>query len=202
MKKLVLLLLALLTLPSWAFDLKIGDIILQPRDCWSCGLIEAQEDTIYSHMALVIQVAPRVKVIDALGVVKISDLDLFNKGTQVGQKLSVRRFRNQKIVNYLQNNKLEFTNFFLTNFNGLNYDPEFIWDNIDESGNQKLYCSEMISKLLTGFLHIELPIKRMKFDRNRDDWIQYFQGNPPDGEWGNAPADFEKSELFYEVGEL
>ena len=60
----------------------------------------------------------------------------------------------------------------------------------------------MVTKLLSGFMGIELPMKRMKFDINRDQWIQYFHGNPPDGKWGNAPASFEKSELFYEVGEL
>ena len=30
----------------------------------------------------------------------------------------------------------------------------------------------------------------------------YFRGNIPDNEWGNSPGDFERSDLFYQVGEL
>jgi hypothetical protein len=202
MNKLILIIFGLLPLQVWGLELKIGDIILQPRDCWSCSLIEAQEGTIYSHMSLVIQVRPVVKVVDALGVVKISDLSFFNQGTQKNQKMSVRRFLNENAVQFLQIHAQEFTNYYLSHFDGLKYDHEFLWNNVDENGNQRLYCSELITKLLSGFLNVELPVKRMKFDRNREDWIRYFQGNPPDGKWGNAPADFEKSELFYEVGEL
>lgn len=202
MNKLLLIFLGLLSLQSWAFEIKVGDIILQPRDCWSCSLIEIQENSIYSHMGMVIQVHPEIKVIDALGTVKISSLDAFNSGTQKNQKLSFRRFRDERAVEYIHEYKKAFVEFYLMHFNNLKYDHDFIWDNRDEDGNEKLYCSEMITKLLTGFLPVELPIKRMKFDRNRDEWIKYFRGNPPDGKWGNAPADFEKSDLFYEVGQL
>jgi hypothetical protein len=141
-------------------------------------------------------------VVDALGTVKISELADFDKGTEKNQKISVRRFRNERAVEFIQTNKENFVNYYLSNFDGLDYDHDFIWNNFDENGNEKLYCSEMITKFLLGFLKIELPMKRMKFDINRDQWIKYFQGNPPDGKWGNAPADFEKSALFYEVGEL
>jgi hypothetical protein len=60
----------------------------------------------------------------------------------------------------------------------------------------------MITKLLSSFTGVELPIKRMRFDVNRDAWVQYFRGTPPDGKWGNSPGDFERSDLFYLVGEL
>lgn len=202
MNKLLFILLGLLSFNSYGFDLKVGDILLQPRDCWSCSLIEAQEDTIYSHMGMVIQVTPTLKVIDALGIVKVSDYAAFNSGTQKDQKISVRRFRNERAVAFIQKNEAEFVQYYMDNFNGLKYDHDFIWNNFDENGNEKLYCSEMITKLLSGFLRIELPMKRMKFDINRDQWIKYFHGDPPDGKWGNAPASFETSELFYEVGEL
>lgn len=202
MNKLLLIVLGLVSFHSQAFELKVGDILLQPRDCWSCSLIEAQEGSIYSHMGMVIEVAPTVKVIDALGSVKVSELSAFNMGTQKDQKMQVRRFRNEHAVNFIQKNKDIFVLYYLNNFDGLKYDHDFIWNNFDENGNEKLYCSEMVTKLLSGFLGIELPMKKMKFDINRDQWIKYFRGNPPDGKWGNAPADFEKSDLFYEVGEL
>jgi hypothetical protein len=141
-------------------------------------------------------------VIDSLETVKISDFSTFDAGTDKRRKISVRRFRNQKIVNAILENQESFIAYYKDNFDGLLYDPEFIWNNFDEAGNEKLYCSEMVTKFLSGYLRIELPMKRMKFDINRDEWIKYFKGPPPDGKWGNAPADFEKSDLFYEVGEL
>ena len=202
MNILVLLLIGLLPLRTYALELRVGDIILQPRDCWSCDLIEAQENSIYSHMGMVIEVDPIVKIIDALGTVKISELQQFDLGTQKNQKLSVRRFRNQEIVEFIQNNHNQFIQLYLDNFHGLSYDNDFEWNNFDETGNEKLYCSEMITKLFSSFLGIKLPMKRMKFDVNRDQWIKYFNGSPPDGKWGNAPADFEKAEIFYEVGNI
>jgi hypothetical protein len=202
MNKLLLTVLGLISLSSHALELKVGDILLQPRDCWSCSLIEAQEDSIYSHMGMVIEVGETVKVVDALGKVKISDFAAFDNGTQKDQNISVRRFVNERAVEFIQTNKEQFVEYYLSNFDGLKYDHDFIWNNFDENGNEKLYCSEMVTKMLSGFLRIELPMKRMKFDINRDQWIKYFQGNPPDGKWGNAPASFEKSDLFYEVGEL
>lgn len=151
---------------------------------------------------MVIQTSPELKVIDALGTVKVSLFSEFDKGTQKNQKISVRRFRNDDIVSHIENNESAFVSYYYDNFDGLQYDHDFIWNNFDENGYEKLYCSEMVTKLLSGFLRIELPMKKMKFDKNRDLWIQYFRGTPPDGKWGNAPADYEKSELFYEVGEL
>jgi hypothetical protein len=202
MKNLTLLLILALPLRLLAFELKVGDVLLQPRDCWSCTLIEEQEGTIYSHMGMVIQVEPTVKVIDALGTVKISEYSAFNSGTEKTQKISVRRLVRDDAVDFLQKNEKAFVQYFNNAFAGLKYDHDFLWNNLDENGDEKLYCSEMVTKLLQGFLGIEVGTRRMKFDKNRDQWIQYFHGNPPDGKIGNSPAVFEESDLFYEVGEL
>jgi hypothetical protein len=196
------LFLVLLPLNLYAVNLRVGDILLQPMDCWSCGLIEAQEDTIYSHMGLVIQVHPRVEVVDALGTVKRLPLAEFGKKTEVGQRLAVLRFRNDEVVSYLSENQHKLAFYFEQSFRGLLYDPDFLWGNVDADGNEKLYCSEMITKLLSSFLRLDLPIKRMRFDVNRDAWIRYFRGTPPDDKWGNSPGDFERSDLFYVAGEL
>ena len=202
MKKLALLLLFVLPLNLWAIELKVGDVLLQPRDCWSCTLIEEQENSIYSHMGMVIQVEPTLKVIDALGTVKVQDYAAFDAGTQKDQKISVRRLVNEKAVQFMQDRKIDFMDYYLRMFDGLKYDHDFIWNNLDENGYEKLYCSELITKLLQGFMGIEVATRRMKFDKNRDQWIKYFRGNPPDGKIGNSPAVFEESHLFYEVGEL
>lgn len=189
-------------MPLLALELKVGDVLLQPLDCWSCSLIEAQENSIFSHVGVVVKISPSVEVAEALGKVRILSLDQFNTRTQKGQRLLVKRFKNDLLISRLMNKQVEFLTYFKKEFENLKYDHDFRWDNLDEQGYEKLYCSEMVSKLFLGFLGVEIPLKRMKFDLNREEWIRYFRGVPPDDEWGNSPGDFDKSELFYEVGEL
>lgn len=192
----------LFSVSTWAsLDLKVGDILLQPLDCWSCTLIEDEEQTIYSHIGIVVAVNP-VMVAEARGNVRMLPLSEFNSITEKGQRISVRRFKNSKIVHELNSRSSDFLALFENEFNGLKYDKAFLWDNFDENGQQKLYCSEMVAKLLQAFLGIDPIVKRMHFSRNREKWERYFKGEVPVGKWGNAPADFERSDWFYELGEL
>ena len=202
MKTLIILCTLLLSTGLLALELKVGDILLQPLSCWSCSLIEAQERSIYSHVGMVIETYPEVKVAEALGKVRTLSLSEYNARTEKGARLSVRRLRREDAVEFLETHKREFQQYYQNQFLGLEYDHDFLWNNLDQHGLEKLYCSEFISKMYQGFLKIEIPVKRMKFDTNRDEWIKYFRGNPPDNEWGNSPATIEKSDLFYEVGEL
>ncbi len=197
-------LLSIFLLPTalFAFELKVGDVLLQPLDCWSCSLIEAQEESIYSHVGVVVTTTPIIQVAEALGKVKILSLEDFSARTQKGQRLLVKRFKDQDINYLLETNQKDFLEYFKKRFYNLSYDHDFRWDNFDDDGLEKLYCSEMVSKLFLGFLGIEIPVKRMKFDVNREGWVRYFRGTPPDDEWGNSPGDFNKSELFYQVGEI
>lgn len=201
MRYVFFLILLFSSLSSWALELKVGDILLQPLDCWSCTLIEDEEQTIYSHMGIVVAVDP-VMVAEARGKVQMLSLREFDSITEKGQRISVRRFQNAKIVNELNTRRFEFLALFQNEFEGLDYDKAFLWDNFDEKGQQKLYCSEMVAKLLQAFLGIDPIVKRMHFSRNREKWERYFKGDVPVGKWGNAPADFERSAWFYEVGEL
>ncbi len=190
------------TTTLWASPmLKIGDVLLQPLDCWSCDLIEDEEQSQYSHMGIVISLNP-VIVADSRRKVEAQTLEAFNSITEQGQKIRVLRFRNEKIVNEFSANAEKFQKLFADEFSGLSYDHDFLWDNIDSEGNQSLYCSEMVAKLLHAFLGIDPIIKRMHFSRNRELWERYFRGNVPVGKWGNSPADFERSALFYVVGDL
>jgi hypothetical protein len=183
-------------------ELKVGDIILQPLSCWACSLIEAEEETIFSHIGIVVKADEEILVAEAYGKVKAHPLEDFLKKTEKNQKNLILRFRNEKISKYLNDNKDVFLSIFYRDFNGLAYDKAFRWNNFSSDGNEKLYCSELVAKLLMSFLPIETPIKRMHFNQNREHWIKYFQGDVPDNQWGNSPADFHHSELFYEVGEL
>lgn len=205
MKYLLLLALFLFSLVAGAQNtlaLKPGDVLLQPLNCWSCFLIEAQEESIYSHMGVVLEVTPEIIIAESLGTVRKVSLEEFSKKTEAGQKIMVLRFRNENISEAIESAQPAFMKMFKDEFEGMTYDSEFLWNNFDENGREKMYCSEMISKFFQYFLHIDMPIKRMKYDKYREHWITYFRGNPPDGKWGNAPADFDRSELFYRLGEL
>jgi hypothetical protein len=153
-------------------------------------------------MGVVLEVHPEIIIAESLGTVRKVSLQEFDKKTERGQKIMVLRFRNEKISQAIESNQAAFMKMFVDEFEGAAYDSEFLWNNFDEFGREKFYCSEMVSKFFKYFLHIDTPIKRMRYDKYREHWITYFRGNPPDGKWGNAPADFERSELFYRLGEL
>jgi hypothetical protein len=185
-----------------ATSLRVGDVLLQPLDCWACSLIEAEERTIYSHMGVVIQTTPQVMVAEAYGRVRQVDLEEFDRKTQRGQKLMVLRFRNNKLSRDFMDSEERLRELFVQEFLGAKYDGDFLWHNMDERGVEKHYCSELVSKLFKAFMGLETPIKRMHFNQNREQWMVYFKGNIPDNQWGNSPGDFERSEMFYKLGEL
>jgi uncharacterized protein YycO len=202
MTKILVAFLLVFPFGLYAFELKVGDILLQPLSCWSCNLIEEQEKSPYSHMGMVIEVGQKVKVVEALGTVKMLSLSTFNERTEKGQNILVLRLKNTDVVDFLQEHQEALSNYFKASFEGLPYDHDFLWNNFDEKGREKLYCSEFISKLYLHFLGIKIPLKKMKFNVNRDEWITYFNGNPPDDYPGNSPAIFHESSYFVEIGIL
>lgn len=186
--------ISLITMKLWSLELKNGDILLQPLHCWACSLIEAQEKTEYSHVGIFLKIKNISYVIEAFGEVKIIPLDQFLAKTEKNKRVEVLRFQKIRFANedLIQEAK---------KFVGLPYDSAFLWDNLDELGREKIYCSELVFKLFDKYYE-KLPLKRMSFDVNREHWIRYFRGNPPDAMWGNSPADFEKSNLFDSLGYL
>lgn len=205
MKKLILIALTLMTTLAHAVkvsELRPGDVLLQPLSCWACALIEAEEETIYSHVGVVLAVQPEVVVAEAFSKVRKQTLAEFNAKTERGQKILVIRFRNDRLVRDIEAEAAKFMQIFEEDFMGAYYDAEFRWNNFDQYGREKLYCSELVTKLFQALTGVETPVKRMHFQKNRDAWTTYFRGNVPDGQWGNSPGDFHRSDLFYEVGEL
>lgn len=175
-------------------NLKTGDLLLQPLGCWSCFLIEEQEATKYSHMGVYLNLDGQELVLEAYGEVKLTPLNNFLARTEGDEKVLVRRFNERKFSYEKVVDKS-------LSFEGLSYDDQFLWDNVNESG-EKLYCSELVYKLFYEFYGELLPLKPMRYDKNRPHWFKFFKGNIPDGKLGNSPGDFERSELFKTIGEL
>lgn len=175
-------------------NLRDGDVLLQPLHCWTCSLIEAQENSIYSHVGVFIIKDNAPFVLESWGKVKLTPFDEFMAKTQKDQQVLVRRF---KELRFKRSDLLER----LPDFLEKNYDSKFLWDNADDKG-EMLYCSELVYKFLWPFYGEALPIKIMNYNVHREHWIRYFRGLPPDGKWGNSPGDFEKSSLLKDVGVL
>jgi len=196
--------LLILMLPlTWAKtpDFRVGDILLQPLACSACDLIEAEEETIFSHMGIIISTEPQVKVAEAYGSVREITLDEFLKKTEKNQQIKILRIQNERAQDHLRTHQKDFLMFFRQEFLGSSYDNDFLWNNLDVDGREKFYCSEFVSKYLLWFMGLETPRKKMHFNKNRDAWERYFNGKVPDGKWGNSPGDFERSDIFYEVQE-
>jgi len=197
--QLIITLLGLAYIQQARAQLKQGDIILQPLNCWACNLIEAEEKSIFSHMGIVLKTDPVVLIAESFGSTRVVTFKEFNSKTEKNQRIKVIRFKDESIVELFSREKNDLFEFYYKYFNGLPYDSEFRWDNIDEDGKERLYCSEFVSKLLFMGIGYVAPTKPMHFLENRQYWLKYFQGKVPDGENGNSPADFERSSIFEEV---
>ena len=172
--------------------LQVGDIILQPLNCWSCGLIEAQENSEFSHMGIIYKVEGEVLVAEALNKVRVLSLKEFLKRNKKGRKAKVIRIKNQKFNTRLM---LEHINELI----GHPYDNAFRWDNY-VGEKESMYCSEFVYKILVNQnLFKTLSPKRLTFNINPEAWDRYFHGNTPRGELGISPEDFNKSSDFYDI---
>ena len=172
----------------FALDIKVGDIVLQPLHCWTCSLIEAQTQSEYSHIGVVVEISnDQVWVAEAYQKVQVLSLAEFNSKTQKGIPLKIMR---PSFV------PTDFKSIYFKHFDGLPYDAKFLWS------DEKIYCSELIYKLFElAKMTVPKPAP-MIFDINRQWWKRYFHGQIPDGEWGISPADFDDESLYELVGYL
>lgn len=182
-----LFLLVFLSQSTWA-DFRVGDIILQPRRCYVCSLIEAQEQSSFSHMSLVVKVdAQKILVADSLTQVRVQSLEAFLSEGDPTRGHKVFRFKEK-----LEGNLRESVEPLL----GAEFDGAFLWDNLGRDGREALYCSEFVTKAVNNHLKSKFPTKRMDYSVNREIWDRLFGGSAPHGLPGNSPGDFEKSKLL------
>jgi len=199
MKPLLLLLTAFIALKSHAFSIKAGDLILQSNSCYLCNLIEKEEASPYSHMGVFVFDEGVLKVMEAWGTsVRLSTLGEFVGRRKKNSQSLVLRNKALPNVKFNSHSLLEL---FRNSFEGKSYDAQFLWSNYDEKG-EKLYCSEFAVKFLAHFYDEQVAPKPMHFEMNRELWMKFFHGNPPDGLPGLSPGDFERSPLYRRVGYL
>lgn len=166
--------------------LEVGDVLLQPLKCWTCSLIEQEENSDYSHMGIYLGDG---KVAEAYADrVKIVDLEDFKSKTDPARKILVRRLNQIP-----QDFKLQLMTE-LSQYLNRPYDRWFDWK------DDAIYCSELVYKILDKLVSFsDLAPKRMLFQHNPEYWDRYFQGQTPRGELGISPGDFELSSDFISV---
>lgn len=175
--------------------LKTGDILLISLKCHLCQMIESEENSEFSHIALIVKDQTNTFFAEAWNDgVKTKTYDEFfsNKRLRQGSRIVVLRKKMKSIakVSYLR---------LLKSFEGQSYDSSFLWDNIDDVGKEKLYCSEFVYKFYSKWLNrpFALTPKRMNFTKNWSEWIKFFHGKVPQGKLGISPEDFYRSSDFY-----
>lgn len=188
-----------------ALELRPGDIILKSLPCYSCSIIESESESSFSHSGLLIKnEQDELVVAEALGKVRTQTIeDFLDQSAQNKQIVVVRSI---ELAQIYQRSKQQFkkisdtlTNLFYTHYNQLPFDSRYLWDNFSESGQELLYCSEMITKLLNRVLTKKIRPTPMSFDRNWQYWYEYFDGDVPQGKLGNSPSDFVNPELFFRL---
>ena len=187
--KIAVILSILLPLGVFASDFKNGDVILLPLNCYSCRYIESETGAPYSHSGVVLRIAGELRVAQSLGEVKSFALSDFLAMGRKGTKALHLRSK------FLKSSK-GMVKDYLKNFKGLRFDSKYRWNNFDSDGRELLYCSEFITKFLNRYLSKKLIPSPMDYRSNWDYWFNYFDGEVPQGEPGNSPADFYFSKDF------
>ncbi|MAX65547.1 MAG: YiiX/YebB-like N1pC/P60 family cysteine hydrolase [Bacteriovoracaceae bacterium] len=175
-------------------DLKTGDILLQPLDCWVCSLIKLEENSKYAHIGVLVEKGKQKFVLEAIGEVRLTPImDFLNRTKDMKTKILVRR---SLLINDWHRQK------FITlssKYEKMFYDTQFRWNNYSNN-TEEVYCSELVYKYLNELLDFKsLAPKRMEYRVNPKLWDAYFKGKTPRGELGVSPEDFVKSDDFFSI---
>lgn len=178
-------------------DIRPGDFILISLNCYSCPIIEDETNSPYSHSGLIIEEVGKLYVLEALGKVQKTPFERFLKYRRPNTTADI--FRPHEFQNEDPTLNAKILKKFNHEFKGKPFDSFYLWDNFDQNGNELLYCSEMITKLINHFLSNDIPTDPMDFTKNWDYWDRFYQGNVPQGQPGNGPEVFSRASHTYFV---
>lgn len=184
---------------SFGLDFHPGDLILTTyRPCRVCEVIEDETGTPYSHIGIVVKVSKtEILVADSLSEVKTWTLDEFVERSSLAV---LYRFKSDDVFINKRHFEAQLFTTYENHYKGLLYDTYFSWDNVNENGEELLYCSEFIVKLLNRFLKVPIKTKKMNYTKNYSFWVNYFGKVPiPQGEPGMNPGALSKLDLFKQI---
>lgn len=201
MRFFVLLILLFFFIPSWALEYQVGDVIVQSFDCYECRLIQSETNSPFVHSGVVLKDAQgELKVAEALGPVALVPLKKFlsrGKLNAIYRSKELSRLSSDEKSKLLQ----EMLETFSSQFAGLAFDNDFLWDNRNSQGQETFYCAEFVAKFLNHFLQTSILPEPMSYKKNYEQWQRIFRGRVPEGLPGLSPSFFTRSSLFEEVKE-
>jgi len=174
-------------------QLQAGDVLLLELQCYVCRIIGASTSSLYNHSGLVITVDGNdIRVAQSLSSTEMIPLAQFLGQTR-SSALLIRRpleLSTLKIQDpaAFADQAVRLRAYFAKYMQGRAFDSDYLWNNVDENGQELLYCSEMVQKTLNSVLGQPLPTRPLDFSKAWDFWLHYFRGQPPQGEPGNSPA--------------
>ncbi len=166
-------------------DLRVGDVLLVSLNCMQCRYIESETNSTFSHSGIVVEnLNGEVVVAQALGALHKLSLKDFLKPITPGSVVTVMRSRESgKNSGFKKLNSI-----FEEHFLGLPFDGDYLWNNFDSRGYEKIYCSELIYKLLNFVLDRKLIPGKLSYQKHYDYWKKLYRGNVPENAVGNSPA--------------
>lgn len=180
-------------------DLAVGDVLLLSLNCMQCRYIESETNSLFSHSGIVLEVGTKVLVGQALQNVHLVEIEKFLKHKTPNSQVIVLRSREFG----LNQNIKQLKKYFHQYFENLAFDGEYLWNNRDSFGREKIYCSELIHKLFNLILEKKLTPEVLSYQKHYEYWKQVFRGTVPENEVGNSPASlFRDNENFEIIGHL
>lgn len=158
----------------------------------------------YSHSGLVFVESGEVQIWQALGPVNRVPLEKWLSMRRPQSQVQVIRSHFIELLDPEEFQKWETEALIILKKNFMNkpFDSDYLWNNFDEAGVEKLYCTEFITKFWNLFLARPIKPKPMSFSKNYEFWLKYYKGNLPEGKLGNSPNDFLRYNQFISVGFL
>lgn len=177
-------------------EIEVGDVILISLNCYICQVIENETSSPYSHSAIVIAIdQQKIWVAQALGTVHELPLADFIKQARNQSTWSVYR----SLQNLSPQASKSLGQNYILHFRGLGFDDQYLWNNTDGQGQELLYCSEFVTKLLNTVLPQPLLPSPLDFKKNWQIWQQYYGGKVPQGQMGNSPGSLTDPKFFKHI---
>jgi cell wall-associated NlpC family hydrolase len=180
----------------FSFDLKEGDIVFQETNSEQSRAIKLATKSKYTHVGIVLSYNSKLMILEAIGPVKITEVDSFLKRS-LNNHYKIKRLKNAEQI--LTNQKLELLKAEGSKYLGKPYDIYFGW------GNDRIYCSELVWKLYKTVLGIEIgKLSKLK-DFDLSHWkVKYlmfkrYGFSIPYEETVIPPSSLYDSELLYAV---
>ncbi|MEN9528131.1 MAG: hypothetical protein RI932_4 [Pseudomonadota bacterium] len=185
-------------------QLQAGDILLVPLNCYVCNAIEKETGVPYSHSVVVANASKNLENIDvyeAWGTTRKAPLVEIIKRAEKRQHLF--HMRPREFIQEAAPTAKSLAAIFKRQFANTVFDDEFLWDNVDERGIEKIYCAEFVVKFINYFLKDPQQPEPMSFGKLKDFWEKYYQQfnlEIPEGKSGASPALIFLSDRFVKIG--